>query len=683
MNLRNLLAIALLTGTTCAQNLPFPAGLQPGDPYRIMFVTDSSRNATSSNIEDYNQFVTADAVAVPALAALNTTWYAVASAEGSALWNTSTGLGGGVPIYRPDGVRLANNYDHLWGTSNGAPLLAAPNITASGAVAPSSTVWTGSSSWGGNIGSGLGSSGPFAGTGNCTATSSSWIWGTSEFQSQNRPLYGMSDILTAPFPEYPTDLRPGDSFRILCVTDTTRDATSSDIADYDAFATADALAVQKLQKFGATWKALVSTPSISAKVHTGTDAAGGVPIYRPDGVRVADNYTHLWGTVNGPQLLVAPNLTSSGAVQSVWAWTGSYAEGVPNQPLGGSGGMTFAGDPLAVGYSWMWSSDFAQSESRPLYAISSVITVPQPQHPAGLQPGDQYRVLLVTEGTRDATSDNIADYDAFVQAEAESVQAIRLLGAQWSALASTPSVSAAVHTGTAGGGGLPIYRPDGVRVFNDYAHLWGTTTTAPLATPNLTPSGLPTTATEVWSGHLSARLRRRPARRLHRAVQLWQPARTRSGVEPERLPVAERVPPALTPCPPPSECHTRRGQDVRPGTPPNPSALLPGQTSPPVIGGSWDPIIDHTTFVTNAALDFAMFGGAQLNVPVPNLGTVLTDQAFGSMTATPGQTFLLAIPNDSGLLGLQMSVQGLTLDWNWGLHLTNAHRHGRRHAMRS
>ena len=43
-----------------------------------------------------------------------------------------------------------------------------------------------------------------------------------------------------------------------------------------------------------------------------------------------------------------------------------------------------------------------------------------------------------------------------------------------------------------------------------------------------------------------------------------------------------------------------------------------------------------------------------------------------SMTATPGQPFLLVLPNNAGLLGTQMSVQGLTLDWAWGLHLTNA-----------
>ena len=35
------------------------------------------------------------------------------------------------------------------------------------------------------------------------------------------------------------------------------------------------------------------------------------------------------------------------------------------------------------------------------------------QTPAGLNPGDQFRFVFVTDGIRDATSTNIADYDSF------------------------------------------------------------------------------------------------------------------------------------------------------------------------------------------------------------------------------------------------------------------------------
>ena len=40
-----------------------PAGLNPGDTFRIAFVTDASTQATSTNIGDYNAFVNADATA--------------------------------------------------------------------------------------------------------------------------------------------------------------------------------------------------------------------------------------------------------------------------------------------------------------------------------------------------------------------------------------------------------------------------------------------------------------------------------------------------------------------------------------------------------------------------------------------------------------------------------------------
>jgi len=37
--------------------LPVPVGLNPGDPYRLIFVTSIARDALSTNIADYNSFV--------------------------------------------------------------------------------------------------------------------------------------------------------------------------------------------------------------------------------------------------------------------------------------------------------------------------------------------------------------------------------------------------------------------------------------------------------------------------------------------------------------------------------------------------------------------------------------------------------------------------------------------------
>ena len=50
-----------------------------GAQYRLVFVTSTTRDATSLNIEDYNAFVTGVANSVPELAALGLSWYAMAA----------------------------------------------------------------------------------------------------------------------------------------------------------------------------------------------------------------------------------------------------------------------------------------------------------------------------------------------------------------------------------------------------------------------------------------------------------------------------------------------------------------------------------------------------------------------------------------------------------------------------
>jgi hypothetical protein len=56
-----------------------PTGLNAGDQYRLAFVTDSATTAESSNINDYNTFVTTVANTQTALSSLATTWTAIGS----------------------------------------------------------------------------------------------------------------------------------------------------------------------------------------------------------------------------------------------------------------------------------------------------------------------------------------------------------------------------------------------------------------------------------------------------------------------------------------------------------------------------------------------------------------------------------------------------------------------------
>lgn len=101
----------------------------------------------------------------------------------------------------------------------------------------------------------------------------------------------------------PTDLNPGDQYRLVFVTNGARNALSTDIADYNDFVTAQANLSTELAALGTTWFAIGSTSTVSARDNTGTDAGGGVPIYLPvaGDLSIADDYADLWdGTIDNP-----------------------------------------------------------------------------------------------------------------------------------------------------------------------------------------------------------------------------------------------------------------------------------------------------------------------------------------------------------------------------------------------
>ncbi len=95
--------------------------------------------------------------------------------------------------------------------------------------------------------------------------------------------------------------------------------------------------------------------------------------------------------------------------------------------------------------------------------------------PAGLSPGDSFRFVFLTHGGTTATSTNISDYDAFVNAQAGGATYNGSV-VTWLAIGSTSSVNAIDHIGQSPISG--VYLADGT-----------------LVTPSTTSSGL-------WSGSL-------------------------------------------------------------------------------------------------------------------------------------------------------------------------------------
>ena len=123
----------------------------------------------------------------------------------------------------------------------------------------------------------------------------------------------------------------------------------------------------------------------------------------------------------------------------------------------------------------------------------------------------------------------------------------------------------------------------------------------------------------------------------------------------------------------PDECEPAQ-ETIRLGVPPNPMVFLPGVTSGPVVGATWDPVVDHSGFVPDALIDYVGITALPANVPVPGLGTLLCDLsgAVVSFSTLAGLPFSIPIPNSCNLVGVELCAQAAALGGSQGTVLTNA-----------
>ena len=90
--------------------------------------------------------------------------------------------------------------------------------------------------------------------------------------------------------------------------------------------------------------------------------------------------------------------------------------------------------------------------------------------PAGLSSGDEYYLVFVTEGKRDALSKDILDYDKFVKSESEKPGAVTAgWGVAWRVIGSTPSTNALDHLAFTA---APVYRLDSTLVREQAQAIW-------------------------------------------------------------------------------------------------------------------------------------------------------------------------------------------------------------------
>jgi hypothetical protein len=185
--------------------IPTPAGLAPGDTFRIAFVTSAETAATDPDINYYNDFVNKDAITeaggganVVTYDGTTLTFAAIAStASVSAINNIGVT---GSPIFLSNGLEVAviDDAEGLWNNGN---LVNPINVDLLQQTI-SSSVWTGTTPYGYTEGEyALGNLLSDDGTvysGDSLSRTSTWITNTRNKVAFPLPLYGVSQVLTVP-----------------------------------------------------------------------------------------------------------------------------------------------------------------------------------------------------------------------------------------------------------------------------------------------------------------------------------------------------------------------------------------------------------------------------------------------------------------------------------------------------
>ena len=186
------------------------------------------------------------------------------------------------------------------------------------------------------------------------------------------PVLLAGNVLAATQPNLPS----GSQFRYVFVTSGNRNATSTDISDYNTFVNDAAIAGSQTSGITGEWAAIASTASISARTNTATTGTGGVPIYRVDGTLVANNYGDLWdGAIANPI-----NVTQNASTVNTSVWTGTTSDGLSaSRSLGST--YSIAGSSVGTDSSWISTTNGLNTTSRSLYAMSylqEIPTIPEP-----------------------------------------------------------------------------------------------------------------------------------------------------------------------------------------------------------------------------------------------------------------------------------------------------------------
>ncbi|MYI08480.1 MAG: hypothetical protein F4111_03470 [Acidimicrobiales bacterium] len=502
-----------------------PDGLEPGDRFRLMFLTSNTINGQSTDITAYNAHAQSAARGSRAHASLRAYAHGfsalVSTVETGARANAAMGgAGGGIGVWWLGGKKVAGSYsdfyDGTWTNNTAADLR-----EESGNQYDFSTRSPGGRFiYSGTTSAGEPSSAEWGELGTATPGVIKWDDGnraralapTGHVQASLAfPVHAISGVLQvaraavpdadgtytvpADWPLRPAGVAAGGKFRLLFVTSQARDGIAADVASYNGFVQrAAGRGHPALRHYTEGFAALVSTADVDARDNTATTGTG-VPIYWTRGGKVADDYADFYDGTWASRAWRDEHGSYNGALGRRLIWTGSADDGTEDSALSGLGtGQRSATAWVSAGPAqspFKVRSD-RHSASHLLYGVSPVFkvaaaasapqTVPAdwPLLPAGVGPGEQFRLIFITTGQRDAASSDIGDYNAFVRdAAAAGHPALdSLAGGMTStvaegitALVSTADVDARDNTATTGTG-VPIYWTGGAKVADDYADFY-------------------------------------------------------------------------------------------------------------------------------------------------------------------------------------------------------------------
>ena len=203
----------------------------------------------------------------------------------------------------------------------------------------------------------------------------------------------------------PSGLGVGDQFRLIFLSSTKRNASSTSIGDYNTFVqTRAAAGYAAIQSYSSGFTVVGCTQAVDARNNTGTrhnSADRGVPIYWLDGSKVADDYQDFydetWDNEANPKNESGNNGLDTSQTNNQ-PWTGCKHNGTEAFPGGGFLSAALGKEFVTTGVpNTTFSTDSPLSSNitadgsnnRPMYGLSEVFQVAETTYVSNLRQSPQ------------------------------------------------------------------------------------------------------------------------------------------------------------------------------------------------------------------------------------------------------------------------------------------------------